>query len=149
RPVSKEAPPTAQAPSTAEVPKEGILAERAAAEDVPRRLPAGARVGRYVLEAWMGEGAFGDVYKAVDPQLERHVALKIAKPASLTTPARRERFLGDAKAASRLRHPHIVPVYDAGVYDDGQEGGRIFIASALVEGQSLASRLASGKLERA
>ena len=84
----------------------------------------------------LGEGAFGVVYRAHDPQLRRHVALKLAKPGSLTSPQHVERFLREARAAAQLRHPHIVPVHDAGA-----DGASYYIAAAFIEGQSLDSAL--------
>jgi tRNA A-37 threonylcarbamoyl transferase component Bud32 len=94
--------------------------------------PAPQRVGRFVVLGRLGSGAFGTVYKARDPQLERDVALKVPNPGMLDTPRRVERFLREAKAAARLRHPHIVPVFDA-----GQDGDRYYIASAFVDGKPL------------
>jgi tetratricopeptide (TPR) repeat protein len=82
----------------------------------------------------IGEGSFGRVYRAHDPQLDRQVALKIAKPDAHDTRERVNRFLLEARAAAALRHPHIVPVFDA-----DQDGGRYYIASAFIEGPTLAA----------
>jgi WD40 repeat protein len=95
-----------------------------------------ARIGRFEVRTRLGEGAFGIVYAAYDPQLDRHVALKVAKPGMLGTEAGVKRFLREAKAAANLRHPHIVPIFDA-----GREGEQYYIASAFIRGKSLAGAL--------
>ncbi len=89
-------------------------------------------IGRFQIRAWVGGGAFGDVYRAFDPVLEREVALKV-----LHQPKRVEQFLREDKAAARLRHPNIVPVFDS-----GQDGELYYIATAYIEGRTLANVLA-------
>ena len=89
----------------------------------------------------LGEGQHATVYRAYDPILERDVALKVPRQGVLKTAKAVMRFLGEAKALARLRHPRIVPVYEAGC-----AGHRHFIAMALIEGRSLAERLAQGPL---
>jgi len=69
------------------------------------------------------------------------VALKVAKPGTLTTPDRVERFLREAKAAANLRHPNIVPLFET-----GRDGDRYFIASAFIQGQTLEALLEKGLL---
>ena len=73
---------------------------------------------------------------AHDPQLDREVALKVAKASSLSTQKRVERFLREAKASAQLRHPNIVPVFDA-----GKDGERYYIAAAFIKGQTLEAAL--------
>jgi tetratricopeptide (TPR) repeat protein/tRNA A-37 threonylcarbamoyl transferase component Bud32 len=97
------------------------------AEDLPRC------IGRFEVRSRLGEGAFGIVYRARDPQLDREVALKVAKPHTLNTPLRVKRFLREARAAANLRHSNIVPVFDS-----GQDGDQYYIASAFIAGQTLA-----------
>jgi WD40 repeat protein/tRNA A-37 threonylcarbamoyl transferase component Bud32 len=94
------------------------------------------RVGRFHLRQRLGAGAFAGVYRAYDPQLDREVALKLPHPGTLDSPARVERFLREAKAAANLRHPNIVPLYES-----GRDGERYFIASAFIEGTTLADVL--------
>lgn len=93
-------------------------------------------IGRFEIRGRLGEGAFGMVYRAYDPQLDREVALKVAKPEALGTERRVRRFLREAKAAANLRHPNIVAVFDS-----GQDGDHYFIASAFITGGSLAAEL--------
>jgi serine/threonine protein kinase len=94
------------------------------------------QIGRFQIRARLGTGAFGTVYQAYDPQLERIVALKVPPAGVLDSPHRVERFLGDAKAAAQLQHPHIVPVFDA-----GRDGDCYYIASAYIPGQTLREAL--------
>jgi WD40 repeat protein len=93
-------------------------------------------IGRFQLRARLGAGAFGTVYRAYDPQLEREVALKVPQAGVLESSQRVERFLREAKAAAGLHHPNIVPVYDAGSADSAY-----YIASAFIEGKALAAAI--------
>ena len=92
------------------------------------------RFGRFEIVRELGRGGLGVVLLARDPVLHRQVALKIPRPEALLTPDLRQRFQHEAQAAARLTHPHIVPVYEV-----GEIGPICFIASAFVEGQSLAA----------
>jgi len=91
-------------------------------------------VGRFQLRELLGDGGFGQVYRAYDPRLDRDVALKVLKQSN---PSERvmQRFFREARAAARMAHPNIVAVHDAGI-----EGGRCWIAYAIVDGRTL-SRL--------
>ena len=93
-------------------------------------------VGRFLVRGKLGAGAFGTVYRAYDPNLNREVALKIPNPGAMDSPQRVERFLREAKAAANLRHPHIVPVFDA-----GHDGDRYYIASAFIDGKPLSDTI--------
>ncbi|QEH35280.1 Serine/threonine-protein kinase PrkC [Aquisphaera giovannonii] len=97
------------------------------------------RLGRFELIEVLGEGHHATVHRAFDPLLRRQVALKL--PREEVAPSSRgvDRFLAEARVLARLRHPRIVPIYEA-----GREGDRPYIAMALVEGQSLAERMAAG-----
>jgi serine/threonine protein kinase len=90
-------------------------------------------VGRFFLRETLGEGGYGQVYRAFDPHLEREVALKVLKPNRLNNKAL-ERFFREARAAARLDHPHIVGLHEAGC-DEGQ----CWIAYQLVAGQTLSA----------
>jgi Tol biopolymer transport system component len=83
----------------------------------------------------------GDVYRARDTRLGREVALKILPSELSSHPERLQRFEREARAASALNHPHIVVVHDV-----GREEGIDFLVMELVEGQTLAERLARGPL---
>jgi predicted Zn finger-like uncharacterized protein len=103
--------------------------------DSAGKSPTLGQLGRFELKELLGQGAFGKVYRAYDPQLERFVALKVPT----FGPDDKhliQRFTAEAKAAARLRHPNIVPVFDT-----GNDNGQLFIASAFIEGQTLAARL--------
>jgi len=103
--------------------------------DLPNRL------GRFEIRSRLGSGAFGTVYRAHDPVLDREVALKVPLAAALEKPGARARFLREPKAAAQLRHPNIVPVFDA-----GNEGDRYYIASAYIEGCTLAEAIAGERI---
>ena len=74
-----------------------------------------AELGRFRILSLLGEGEHATVYRAYDPILERDVALKVPRQGVLKTAKVLDRFLGEAKALARLRHPRIVPVYEAAV----------------------------------
>ena len=93
------------------------------------------QAGRFELKEILGQGAFGRVYRAYDPQLDRFVALKVPTFGPHDT-HKIQRFLAEAKAAARLRHPNIVPTYESGQID-----GQYYIAAQFVAGETLSSRL--------
>jgi hypothetical protein len=97
--------------------------------------PPARRVGRYELAELLGTGAFGSVWRAWDAGLGREVAVKLPRSGRFTGPAEEERFLREARAAARLRHPGIVAVHDV-----GRDQGTLYLVSELVRGVSLAER---------
>ena len=97
----------------------------------------GQRIDRYVIDALLGRGGFGSVYRARHHVLGRPVALKILHARAAEDASVVERFLREAKAASAIGSAHIVDVYDAGVAD-----GEVFLAMELLEGEDLAARIA-------
>jgi tRNA A-37 threonylcarbamoyl transferase component Bud32 len=99
--------------------------------------PLPARIGRFQILGLLGEGAFGRVYKARDPQLDRDVAIKVPKPDMFASAQDRERFLREARAAAGVQHPNICPVHDVVLDDDN-----VYIVMTYVRGQSLADYLA-------
>src|SRR6266540_1120262 len=70
-------------------------------------------VGRFEVRALLGEGAFGRVFLAFDPELEREVAIKVPKPEGFT-PEFREVFLRENRLAAIIHHANICPVYEVG-----------------------------------
>jgi serine/threonine-protein kinase len=102
-----------------------------------------AQVGRYRIIGELGRGGMGAVLRGVDPSLEREVAIKVIAPRhELSESGHQEliqRFLREAKLAARINHPGVVTVFDA-----GQDGSTLFLVLELIEGESLAQRLARG-----
>jgi serine/threonine protein kinase/Flp pilus assembly protein TadD len=99
---------------------------------------APTRLGPYVLEDELGRGGQGTVYRATDTRLGRQVALKVLDRSGSLPPEVLARFNREAAAAARLDHPGICTVYEAGV-----DGATPYIAMRLVEGDSLAKKIAS------
>jgi serine/threonine-protein kinase len=97
------------------------------------RLP---EISGYEIEAVLGHGGMGVVYKARDTRLNRPVALKMLLTGAFATAAERERFLREAEAEAGLSHSHIVQVYQVGDHD-----GRPYFTMEFVEGGSLAQQL--------
>jgi serine/threonine protein kinase len=102
------------------------------------------RIGRYLIVGELGRGGMGVVYDAIDPKIDRAVAVKAIHMESLGDPRQadflRERLFREARSAGRLSHPGIVTIFDA-----DQEGQLAFIAMERVEGPSLHQILAEGR----
>lgn len=116
-----------------------VAAPDAAARTVASSPP---RIDRYEIRGRLGAGAFGTVYRAHDPNLEREVALKVLRAEVLDSPQAVERLRREARAVARLKHPHIVAVHDC-----GQDGTQHFIVYELIEGQTLAAALGESGLD--
>ncbi len=93
--------------------------------------------GRYRLSERLASGGMGAVWRGEDIELGRPVAVKLLHEGLLDDPSSRERFRREARAAAALAHPNI-----AAVYDFGEDGARPFLVMELVEGETLAARLA-------
>jgi serine/threonine protein kinase/Tfp pilus assembly protein PilF len=93
---------------------------------------AGVHIGPYEILGLLGAGGMGEVYKAHDTRLRRVIALKTLLPEKIVHAERKERFLLEAQAASRLNHPNIVTIYDV-----LEENGVCFIAMEYVAGITL------------
>lgn len=95
-------------------------------------------LGRYRIVRYLGGGGMGDVYLALDPQLHRQVAVKTLRvnPSRRDPTSARQRFLREARAAARVRHPHICPIYDV-----GEQDGVPYAVMAYIEGTNLAEWL--------
>lgn len=102
----------------------------------------GASVGSYVVEALIGQGGMGAVYRARHVTLGRAAAIKVLLPQYSSTPDVVRRFFNEAKASTTIQHPGIVEVYDFGQMHDGTA----YIAMELLRGESLAARLQRGVL---
>ena len=102
-------------------------------------LESGARLGQYEIAAKLGEGAMGEVYRARDTRLGRDVALKILPAEFAQNADRRRRFEQEWRSAASLAHANIVALYDAGDQD-----GVSYIASELVDGESLRDQIRRG-----
>ncbi len=96
-----------------------------------------AVAGLYEIEAEIGRGGMAVVYRAMDIRLRRRVALKVLPPELAFRGEVRSRFLREAEMSARLSHPHIVPIYSV-----DEAAGVVYFAMGLVEGESLAARLA-------
>ncbi len=92
----------------------------------------GQSLKQYTIEAMLGKGGMGAVYRARDTKLQRAVAIKVLSPDLTTDPDRKQRFLQEARAAAAVTHPAIAQVYDVDEVD-----GITFIAMELVEGQTV------------
>ena len=101
----------------------------------------GVRLGPYEIVAPLGAGGMGEVYRARDSRLDRDIAIKVL-PAHVASDAElRRRLEREARAISSLSHPNICPLFDVG-HEDGVD----FLVMELLEGQTLAVRLARGPL---
>jgi serine/threonine-protein kinase len=92
----------------------------------------GSRLGKYQIQAEIGRGGMGAVYKGYDPMLDRFVAVKVLAPHLVWEQEFVERFLREARAAARLKHPHIVTIHDV-----GQEAGWYYFVMEYLDGQPL------------
>jgi eukaryotic-like serine/threonine-protein kinase len=105
-------------------------------QPAPEAPPVVKQWGRFRLRNKLGQGAYGDVYSAYDPQLDRDVALKLLKPSRSSDQARR--LLGEARMLAQVRHPNVASVYGAGRYD-----GRFGLWMELIRGFTLEEMLHS------
>src|ERR1700682_6304708 len=104
-------------------------------------LATGTKLGPYEIQSALGAGGMGEVYRARDARLGRDVAVKVL-PANLSSdPSLRQRLEREAKAVSKLSHPHICTLHDIG-HQDGVD----FLVMELVEGETLEHRLTKGPL---
>jgi serine/threonine protein kinase len=104
-------------------------------------LHAGFRLGRFEVEALIGSGGTGDVYRARDTQADRTVAVKVLASSMTTDTTRLARFINEARTTALITHPNIVAVFDAGM-----DAGRPFVVSELLEGETLRARMNRGRL---
>jgi predicted ATPase len=100
----------------------------------------GSSLGPYCIEASVGTGGMGEVFRASDTRLARKVAIKAIR-AGRSSAGLELRFLGEARAASALNHPNIITIYDVGTLE-----GQPYIVMEWIEGQTLRQKLAQGPL---
>jgi serine/threonine protein kinase len=93
-------------------------------------------LGAYTLTKELGKGGFATVYQALQPTLNRYVAIKVLHPEFIREERALRRFKREALAVARLSHPHIV-----GVYDYGEHDGRAYLVMEFVAGNTLKQRL--------
>ena len=126
-------------PATSRTRRQGSTARAA-----PRSYGApGEMFGRYEMLQELGRGGMGVVWKARDTQLDRVVALKRILVKALAGGEPQERFVREARAAARLRHPHVVTVYDIGVQDE-----QPYLTTEFIEGETLENRARRGVSSR-
>src|SRR6186713_159494 len=104
-------------------------------------LNAGTKLGPYEILSPLGAGGMGEVYRAKDTRLGREVAIKVLPQHLSSNPEVRARFEREAKTVSALNHPYICVLYDV-----GREGSTDYLVMELIEGETLAHRVAKGPL---
>src|SRR5258706_2936634 len=104
-------------------------------------LQSGTTLGVYEVVAPLGAGAVGEVYKARDTKLGRHVAIKVLPDGVASDRDRAMRFEREAKLLASINHPHI-----AALFGLEESGGRHFLVMELVEGEDLATRISRGPI---
>src|SRR4249919_2017115 len=102
----------------------------------PTELSAGDEFAGYRIERRLGRGGMGILYLAVEPGLDRRVALKLIAPEAVAEDLFAKRFAEESRIAASIEHPNVVPIYAA-----GEEGGVPFIAMRYVAGSDLGHRL--------
>ena len=105
-------------------------------------LPAGAAVGEYVVEKFLGAGAMGEVYAGVQPVIGKKVAIKVLKREVAATADGAERFKREARAVNQIDHPNVIDVFSFGRLADG----RLYLVMDLVDGRSLRKAITAGPL---
>jgi WD40 repeat protein/transcriptional regulator with XRE-family HTH domain len=126
RPASSELPPITPPPSIEEIGREDLT---------------GRAIRGYALAERIGMGGMGSVYRAVQPHVEREVAVKIILPAFANHPDFIRRFETEAQLVARLEHPHIVPLYDY-----WREPGVAYLVMRLLRGGNIQNLLGQGAL---
>ena len=101
----------------------------------------GSKLGPYEITAKLGEGGMGEVWRATDTKLKREVAIKVLPAAFTEDPERLARFEREAKLLAQLNHPNIAQIHGLEI-----QGSTRALVMELVEGPTLADRLASGPL---
>src|SRR6516225_9766175 len=101
----------------------------------------GKQLGSHEITALLGKGGMGEVYRARDAKLKRDVAIKILPDEFSRDPSRVSRFQREAEVLASLNHPNI-----AAIYDLEEASGSRYLVLELVEGETLADRIARGPI---
>lgn len=104
-------------------------------------LTFGTKLGPYEIQSALGTGGMGEVYRAKDTRLDRSVAIKVLASHLSSSPELKQRMEREAKAISALNHPYICHLYDI-----GSQGGVDYLVMELLEGETLAARIATGSI---
>src|SRR5215813_3018328 len=121
----------------------GIMPRKAVLRfsDIPMSVEVGTRLGSLEITALLGKGGMGEVYRARDTKLKRDVAIKILPDKFSRDADRVSRFVREAEVLASLNHPNIAAIYDLQEAD-----GSRFLVLELVEGETLAERIARGPI---
>ena len=110
---------------------------------MPPALDIGSVIGGYRIEAQIGQGGMGVVYRAEQIRLRRQVAVKVIAPDLAQDPGFRERFESESRLAASIEHPNVLPVHEA-----GEAQGLLFISMRYVQGTDLRAMIADhGRLD--
>jgi eukaryotic-like serine/threonine-protein kinase len=104
-------------------------------------LTSGTKLGPYEIQAPLGAGGMGEVYRALDTRLDRTVAIKVLASHLSSSPELKQRMEREARSISALNHPHICQLYDI-----GSQNGTDYLVMEFLEGETLAERLKKGAL---
>src|SRR3979409_1146194 len=104
-------------------------------------LTSGIKLGPYEIQASIGAGGMGEVYRAHDARLDRTVAIKVLPASFSADPDRLQRFAQEARAAAALNHPNILAIFDI-----GESKSAPYVVSELLEGETLRERLRADAL---
>src|SRR5271154_2673189 len=94
-------------------------------------LVAGTSLGHYVITDKIAQGGMGTVFKALEPALERYVAIKVLRPEYASNPNYVQYFQEEARAVAALRHPNVIPIFFI-----GQEGNVVFFSMSYIDGET-------------
>ncbi|HEX8710177.1 MAG TPA: protein kinase [Pyrinomonadaceae bacterium] len=109
-------------------------------------IEAGTRFGRYEIQSLLGAGGMGEVYRALDTELNRPVALKFLPAEFALHQSRMKRFIQEARAASALNHPNIITVYEIGRIGE-EENSAPFFATEFIDGVTLRQYVSSRRMK--
>jgi hypothetical protein len=101
----------------------------------------GPTLGAYQILGKLGKGGMGEVYRALDPRLDRTVAIKVLPPHVAASPEARQRFEREAVSIAKLSHPNILSIFEFGLH-----GRTAFVVTELLDGETLRARLIGGSL---